>query len=90
MKDMQGFQLIMNFLIMPIFFFSGALFPLDNVPTAIKVVAYINPLAYGVDGIRASLTGISHMEIILDLIVMIAITIPLFAIGSYFFSKIEI
>ena len=36
LKDMQGFQLIMNFLVMPIFFLSGALFPLNNLPTALR------------------------------------------------------
>ena len=34
LENMQGFQLIMNFLVMPIFFLSGALFPLNNLPAA--------------------------------------------------------
>ncbi len=54
MKDMQGFQLIMNFLIMPIFFLSGALFPLENLPSAIYFISRIDPLTYGVDGMRGA------------------------------------
>jgi ABC-2 type transport system permease protein len=52
LRDMQGFQLIMNFLIMPIFFLSGALFPLENLPTALTVATRLDPLSYGVDGLR--------------------------------------
>ena len=54
---MQGFQLIMNFLVMPIFFLSGALFPLDNLPTALAIVTQLDPLTYGVDGLRGALIG---------------------------------
>ncbi|MFH2109141.1 MAG: ABC transporter permease, partial [Patescibacteria group bacterium] len=53
LEDMQGFQLIMNFLVMPMFFLSGALFPLNNLPKAVDVITRINPLTYGVDGLRA-------------------------------------
>ena len=61
LEDMQGFQLIMNFIIMPVFFLSGALFPLDSLPAAIGFIIKLNPLSYGVDGIRVALTGISHL-----------------------------
>src|SRR6187401_233341 len=60
LKDMQGFQLIMNFLIMPIFFLSGALFPLNNLPGALTVATRLDPLAYGIDGLRGALIGVSH------------------------------
>jgi ABC-2 type transport system permease protein len=55
LKDMQGFQLIMNFLVMPIFFLSGALFPLANLPTALTIATRLDPLSYGIDGLRAAL-----------------------------------
>jgi len=55
LEDMQGFQLIMNFLIMPLFFLSGALFPLSGVPGVLNVVASIDPLSYGVDGLRGAI-----------------------------------
>jgi ABC-2 type transport system permease protein len=89
LKDMQGFQLIMNFLIMPIFFLSGALFPTDTLPPALKVVLSLNPLAYGVDGMRASLAGIAYFGIGIDLLVLGSAVIFLLGIGSYLFSKIE-
>src|SRR6187401_2052513 len=60
LKDMQGFQLIMNFLVMPIFFLSGALFPLNNLPAALALQTRLDPLAYGIDGLRGALIGVSH------------------------------
>lgn len=90
LKDMQGFQLIMNFLIMPIFFLSGALFPTDGLPNALKVVLSLNPLAYGVDGLRASFASIVYFGIGTDLLVLGAAALLLLAIGSYLFSKIQI
>ncbi len=90
LKDMQGFQLIMNFLVMPIFFFSGALFPVADLPRFLKSVLVINPLAYGVDGLRGALTGLSYFGIGIDLFVLGVITFIILAIGTYLFSKIQI
>lgn len=90
LEDMQAFPLIMNFIIMPIFFLSGALFPLDSLPSILKTATKLNPLSYGVDGIRTSLNGVSHLGAITDLIVLSGLAFVMMAIGSYLFSKIEI
>ena len=90
LEDMQGFQLIVNFLIMPTFFLSGALFPLEGLPPAIEVVARIDPLSYGVDGLRNVMTGVAHFGLALDFIVIIAVTTILLIIGAKLFSKIQI
>jgi len=90
LDDMQGFQLIMNFVIMPVFFLSGALFPLDGLPPVIMLVARFDPLSYGIDGLRWALIGVSHFGIGQDLAILTAVTAVLLAIGSYLFSRIEI
>lgn len=90
LDDMQGFQLIMNFLVMPFFFFSGALFPLNDLPRILTLVASINPLSYGVDGIRSSLTAVTHFGMGSDVIVLGIATGVILMIGTYLFSKIEI
>jgi len=90
LKDMQGFQLIMNFIVMPTFFLSGALFPADGLPKALKVVLAVNPLAYGVDGLRDALTGVVYFGLTIDFLVLGAATALLLIIGSYLFSKIQI
>ena len=91
LSDFQAFQLVMNFLIMPMFFLSGALFPLLGVPRALQIVAAVNPFAYGVDGMRAALIGgAAHFGAAVDLAVLSAITALLLALGSYLFSRIQL
>jgi ABC-2 type transport system permease protein len=90
LTDFQGFQLIMNFLVMPIFFLSGALFPLTNVPRALEIVAGIDPLSYGVDGLRYSLIGIAHFGPATDLAVLSTLTALLLILGGYLFSRIQL
>lgn len=90
LEDMQGFQLIMNFLIMPTFFLSGALFPLNGLPRALNLVIKFNPLAYGVDGLRGALVGTMQFGLHIDILVLSIITFILLAVGSYLFSRIEI
>jgi ABC-2 type transport system permease protein len=90
LTDMQGFQLIMNFLVMPLFFLSGALFPLQGVPGALQIVAAADPLSYGVDGLRGAITGVFHFGLSIDLLVLSLATAILIGIGTYLFSKIQI
>lgn len=90
LQNMQGFQLIMNFLVMPIFFLSGALYPLNNLPRAFSAVTSVDPLTYGIDGLRTTLIGISHFGVAVDGAVLVVVGSVLLAIGSYFFSKIEV
>jgi len=90
LEDMQGFQLIMNFLIMPLFFLSGALFPLEGLPPVLAFITSIDPLSYGVDGMRGALTGASHFGTGTDIAILSLMTLVLLGIGSYLFSKIQI
>jgi len=90
LQDMQGFQLIMNFLVLPIFFLSGALFPLDHLPKALAVVTGADPLTYGVDGLRTALIGSSHFGVIVDFVVLAAVGVAFLCLGAWRFSKIEI
>jgi len=89
LEDMQGFQLIMNFLVMPIFFLSGALFPLKDAPSFIVIIAKFNPLSYGIDGLRATLVSQTRFGIIGDFSILIIVTLVLLIIGSYFFERIQ-
>lgn len=90
LEDMQGFQLIMNFLVMPVFFLSGALYPLNGLPKAMEIVTRIDPLTYGIDGLRGALIDVSKFGMRMDLIILIVLASLLLALGSYLFSKIQI
>lgn len=88
--NFQGFQLIMNFLVMPMFFLSGALFPLQGLPPLLQLVSKLDPLTYGVDGLRESLTNFYTLGLPADILVLSGLTILFLTLGSYFFSKIQI
>jgi ABC-2 type transport system permease protein len=90
LSDFQGFQFVMNFLVMPIFFLSGALFPLTNVPKALAIIASLDPLAYGVDGLRIALVGSGHFGMALDTLVLCLLTTALLGAGAYLFSRIQV
>jgi len=90
MEDMQAFPLIINFLIMPLFFLSGALFPLNGLSKTIQTIIYANPLSYGVDGIRGVLSGQMHFAFQTDFLVLFVFATVFLALGSYLFSKAEV
>lgn len=90
LSDMQGFQLIMNFLVMPTFFLSGALFPLTGLPKIMENVVKFDPLTYGVDGMRATLINVSNFGIAQDFLILAVVTVLLLGIGSYLFERIQI
>jgi ABC-2 type transport system permease protein len=96
MDSMQGFQVIMNFLIMPMFFLSGALFPLNGMPAWLGGLMRVDPLTYGVDALRhlayagttwgRALTG---FPLGLDLTVMGGVTVMLLGLATWMFSRAE-
>lgn len=90
LKDMQGFQLVMNFMVMPIFFLSGALYPLTNLPRVLAWLTRIDPLTYGVDGVRGALIGSTHFGVMTDLAALSVVAVLLLGFGAWRFSKIEI
>jgi len=89
LEDMHAFPVIINFLVMPLFFLSGALFPISGLPNSIMWLYRLNPLSYGVDGIRAALVSSSHFGIFMDIACLAASIAVVSAIGAYLFSKME-
>ena len=90
LHDMQAFQLVVSFLILPLFLLSGAIFPLVNLPRPLAIVVCINPLSYGVDGLRQSLIGVGHFGLVADFAVLTVVAALLVVLGSYLFSKIQL
>jgi ABC-2 type transport system permease protein len=88
LKDYNAFQLIVNFLIMPLVFLSGAFFPLDDLPKIFLKVISFNPLTYGVDALRGTLSGLGHFALWNDFSILFIIIIVFTFISSYLFSKI--
>ena len=89
MKDMQGFSMVMNFVIFPLFFLSGAIFPVENFPTWLRYISHLDPLKYGVDGLRGVLAGISSYSILFNFVMMVGLAMLMILLGAYFFEKSE-
>jgi ABC-2 type transport system permease protein len=89
MEDMTGFQLIMNFVVFPIFGLSGALFPISSLPAWIAPITLIDPLTYGVEGIRYGLTGVSQIHPLVSTLVLGCFTLVTVVIGAFLFRKIK-
>lgn len=84
-EDFQGFQGINNFIIFPLYFLSGALYPLTNVPTFLRYMSEANPLSYSVDALRYTMIHQTHFGLFKDLIVL-AVTLILcvvFAVNRF-------
>jgi ABC-2 type transport system permease protein len=90
LRDMQGYSTIINFLVFPIFLLSGALFPLENLPALLAMLTSVDPLSYGVDGLRATLIGQTHFGARLDAVVVVCAAMMLTGLGAWCFGKIEI
>jgi len=90
LQNMQGFQLIMNFLVMPIYFLSGALYPLNNLPTGLMLVTRLDPLTYGIDGLRGAFIGAAHFSLSTDVAVLAAVAAMFLALGARSFARIQL
>jgi ABC-2 type transport system permease protein len=80
----------MNFLVMPIFFLSGALFPLSNLPVVLAGATRLDPLSYGIDGLRGALIGLSHFSVITDISVLAVVASCFLVLGAWSFSRIQV
>lgn len=89
MSDLQAYPLVANFIVIPMFFLSGALFPIDRLPEWLKILVYIDPLTYGVDALRQSMIGVSVLPFWLDITVMgVFCTFTILA-GTFFFGRMR-
>lgn len=87
LKNPEGFTLIINFVMWPMFFFSGALFPVSNLSGWLSAVTFINPLTYGVDAVRGIILGTHQFPIFLDIAVMLLFSLIAMGIGVLSFRR---
>lgn len=89
MQSTEGFQLIMNFIVMPMFFLSGALFPLNSLPEWLRLFTYANPMMYGVEILRFVSIGFSSFNPLISLATVVVFSSVMSLLGAYTFSKRE-
>lgn len=90
MESPEGFQFIMSFLLLPVFFLSGALFPINNLPVWLAPFTFINPLTYAVDALRNVILGASQFGLAFDMGILTLFMVLVFAIGTYAFEKMKV
>lgn len=88
-KDSFSFNLALGFTLYPLLFFSGAFYPVDRFPSYVAPLAYLNPLTYGIDGLRYSLLDISSFNPALDLCVMLISCMAMLGLGAHLFETSE-
>jgi ABC-2 type transport system permease protein len=90
MESLEGFQLIVSFVAFPIYFLSGALFPLDNIPLWLSILTSINPATYAVDALRNSMLGIPGKNLfIVNMGILFMTSIALGIAGVLSFKRMK-
>ena len=89
MYSLEGFQMIVSFVVFPLFFLSGALFPLDNLPAWLSVLTAADPVTYGVDALRNLMLGAGSHGVELDLAILFGYTGVLGVFGVYSFGRMK-
>lgn len=90
LESPEGFQLITGFLLFPLFFLSGALFPLNNLPSWLSPLTLLNPLTYAVDALRSVILGVSQFSLLFDLGVMSVFSVAIILVGTLAFEKMKV
>lgn len=86
----EAFGLINSMINFPLFFLSGALFPLSDLPAWLTIFTRINPVTYAVDAMRILMLGIGTFNLAIDLSVLAAFALVMIAIGTYAFGKMKL
>lgn len=90
-ESFESFNVIMNFIVMPMFFLSGALYPVSRLPATLKVISQLNPLTYGVDALKHTIlsgSGVGDFSIVTDLLVLVVTSVIfVFLAGALFERK---
>jgi len=90
MRSMEGFQMIISLLMLPIIFLSGALFPIEAMPEWMRSITYVNPMTYAVDGARFYLTHKSYIPPTIDWIALSAFSIAILCVAMISFERVTI
>src|SRR6476619_8645456 len=88
-ESLEGFQLIVSFVVFPLFFLSGALFPIDNLPPWLKFITLVDPATYSVDALRNSILHLGTYSFNLDIELLLLFTLIITLIGIFSFKRMK-
>jgi len=87
--SLEGFNLIMSFVVLPMFLLSGALFPVTGLPTLLQGAVYLDPLTYGVDALRQIILGYGAIPLYISVSVIVVFAVVMVLLSAYMFTKRE-
>jgi len=92
LTSLEGFNVIMNFIVLPMFFLSGALYPVGSLPEPLRMITFINPLAYGVDAFKHVLLSdrgrlSAELPLYADVVFVVVFSVIMIAASSYVFER---
>jgi ABC-2 type transport system permease protein len=90
MESPEGFGLVSSFAVYPLFLLSGALYPLDNLPHWLRILTYVDPATYAVDGLRSVILGVSTMPYLPNLLIVIGFDVVLILFGTWAFNRMKL
>ncbi|MDD5163874.1 MAG: ABC transporter permease [Candidatus ainarchaeum sp.] len=88
--EIETFQLVVNLIMMPLFFLSNALFPVEKMPEWLKTLSMFNPVSYGVDALRTLINGAGSNPFVLDILILLAILIVALGLAGALFNRTSI
>lgn len=86
-ESLEGFQVVVSFLVFPLFFLSGALYPLEGLPPWLMALTRLNPVSYAVDGLRGMLLGPHQFPYWLDFGVLLGFAAVFLVLGAWSFRR---
>jgi ABC-2 type transport system permease protein len=87
--SMEGFNLIMSFVVLPMFLLSGALFPVSGLPMFLQAAVYLDPLTYGVDALRQIILGTGVIPLHISITVIMVFAAVMVFLSALMFTKKE-
>lgn len=90
MSSPEGFGLVSSFVIFPLFFLSGALYPVKNLPAWLYVFVTLNPITYGVDALRIVILGVGAFGLLIDFAILILFAIAMVIVGTQAFKRMKL
>ena len=89
-SKLRGARAIFSSFVLPLFFFSNALFPMAGLPAPLRIAVRLNPLTYGIAGMRDAFAGVASFDTATDLAVLGMLAAVLLGVSSFLFSRIEV
>jgi ABC-2 type transport system permease protein len=90
LESLESFGLIQTFVNLPLFFLSGALFPVNHIPGWLQWAFYLNPLTYGVDALRTIILGSAWTPLLplyQEILILLVFDVIMILIGSFAFGR---